>query len=105
MVEENCITRSFIICILHQTLIMILMLKSMRWEGYVAHNVLIIKRKNLEDLDADEPIILKWNLKKKGRRVRSGLIWLRIMFSSRFLRTGYCTFGFNKSRVLLLLWN
>jgi hypothetical protein len=31
-----------------------------------------------EDLDVDGRVVLKWILKKQGRKVRTGFIWLRI---------------------------
>jgi hypothetical protein len=51
------------------------MLKRMTWEGHVAHMAAQksvdnfgekIKAKDSEDLDADEPIILKWNFRRVG---------------------------------------
>jgi hypothetical protein len=55
-----------------------------RNEKYV-QNIDWDARRDLEDLFIDGRIILKWFLRKEGRKVQTGLIWLRIGTSSGLL--------------------
>jgi hypothetical protein len=50
-------------------------------------NVNLNGRDHLNDLGVDGRVILKWALKDKGRRVRTGFIELRIGSSGGLMRT------------------